>query len=380
MGGLYVMTISFVKIYQNIQGNTSEKLAFDSCLFEINTPFARIQCTTSPDEKELPSNSGRKKYKKRKRITPDMTDIMYIEQNVADLMKEVKDIGFFIYVPTLNDVKQNNVSARDTANNFYLKYKMSPAINMHGCNGTQNSLITQINGENYVIPADCRFFCYDVKEITTKVDLMSAPYDLVLLDPPWWNKYIRRKRAKCEEAGYQMLYNEELTCIPIPALTLPGSLIAVWCTNSPSHFSSLCDVIFPAWDVEYIAKWFWVKVTRGGDPVCQFSPPPGKQPFEQIVFGCRKGGQRLQPLPEENKLIISVPSAIHSHKPPLRDVLVPYLPATPQCLELFARYLLPGWTSWGYEVLKLQHCSLYKEIRRHRPAEPCPGDRNRSRC
>ena len=52
--------------------------------------------------------------------------------------------------------------------------------------------------------------------------------------------------------------------------------------------------------------------------MCPFSPPPGKQPFEQIVFGCRKGGKKLQPLPEENKLIISVPSAIHSHKPPLK--------------------------------------------------------------
>jgi hypothetical protein len=41
------------------------------------------------------------------------------------------------------------------------------------------------------------------------------------------------------------------------------------------------------------------------------------------------------------------------------DVLAPYLPTKPRCMEIFARYLLPGWTSWGCEVLKLQHLSLY---------------------
>jgi hypothetical protein len=43
------------------------------------------------------------------------------------------------------------------------------------------------------------------------------------------------------------------------------------------------------------------------------------------------------------------------------DVLAPYLPTKPRCMEIFARYLLPGWTSWGCEVLKLQHLSLYKD-------------------
>jgi len=38
------------------------------------------------------------------------------------------------------------------------------------------------------------------------------------------------------------------------------------------------------------------------------------------------------------------------------DVLAPYLPENPQCLELFARNLTPGWTSWGNEVLNFQRC------------------------
>lgn len=41
------------------------------------------------------------------------------------------------------------------------------------------------------------------------------------------------------------------------------------------------------------------------------------------------------------------------------DVLKPYIGAEARCLELFARSLQPGWTSWGNEVLKFQHTSYF---------------------
>ncbi|KAI4806853.1 hypothetical protein KUCAC02_017647 [Chaenocephalus aceratus] len=62
---------------------------------------------------------------------------------------------------------------------------------------------------------------------------------------------------------------------------------------------------------------------------------------------------------EDQRLIVSVPSALHSQKPSLSEVLKPYLGAEAKCLELFARSLLPGWTSWGNEVLKFQHTSYF---------------------
>lgn len=42
------------------------------------------------------------------------------------------------------------------------------------------------------------------------------------------------------------------------------------------------------------------------------------------------------------------------------EIIKEYLPDEPKCLEIFARYLLPGWTSWGLEILKFQHLSLYE--------------------
>lgn len=41
------------------------------------------------------------------------------------------------------------------------------------------------------------------------------------------------------------------------------------------------------------------------------------------------------------------------------EVLKPYIAAEAKRLELFARSLQPGWTSWGNEVLKFQHTSYF---------------------
>ncbi|GLH06216.1 Uncharacterized protein GBIM_11711 [Gryllus bimaculatus] len=191
--------------------------------------------------------------------------------------------------------------------------------------------------------------------------LHSHPTDQFGANPPWWNKYIRRKKSKCTEASYQMMYNDSLKNLPIAELLSPDALVAVWCTNSDQNINALLTEVFPDWGVKYLGTWIWLKVTNSGEPICAFADPPKKQPYERIIFGCNSEKSRCYNVPEDEKIIISVPSAIHSHKPPLSDVLSSYLPPEPNCLELFARYLLPNWTSWGNEVLKLQHISLFKE-------------------
>jgi hypothetical protein len=117
------------------------------------------------------------------------------------LIEEGRKLGHFSYMPTSNDWQNNNRAARDKAQNFYLLCPVSPFLRLHGANSLGQALITQVNSESYLVPAECKFFNYDVSEIQHKLDLLSCPFDLVLLDPPWWNKYIRRKRAKCVGAG-----------------------------------------------------------------------------------------------------------------------------------------------------------------------------------
>lgn len=55
-----------------------------------------------------------------------------------------------------------------------------------------------------------------------------------------------------------------------------------------------------------------------------------------------------------NYVFMCIPSAVHSQKPYLGDILRKYVGEDINGLELFARNLLPCWTSWGNEVLKFQ--------------------------
>lgn len=196
------------------------------------------------------------------------------------------------------------------------------------------------------------------------------------------------------------MYNEDIAAIPVQNLLSQNCLVAVWCTNAPTNITAVKNVIFPRWGVEYVATWYWLKVTVDLQPLCGFGTGSKKQPYERIILG-RVGDINNVP---DCQLVVSVPSALHSHKPPLLgknsselhtseppclfilfidclnshknsynifkivyvslpDILSPFAKAeNPQTLELFARYLLPNTTSVGYEPLKWQHDSLYEEI------------------
>lgn len=113
--------------------------------------------------------------------------------------------------------------------------------------------------------------------------------------------------------SYSMMYNEDIAAIPVKDLLAPSALIAVWCTNAPSNITAIKDLIFPRWGVEYVTTWYWIKVTTDLEPLCEFGTGSQKQPYERIIIG--KTGE-LKNVPD-CKLIVSVPSALHSHKPPL---------------------------------------------------------------
>ncbi|CAB1349522.1 unnamed protein product [Coregonus sp. 'balchen'] len=200
-----------------------------------------------------------------------------------------------------------------------------------GCSTTHLDLFTRITencmdcamevtlmGENYIIPPRCAFLLSDF-------------------------------------ARMQPL----LKRLPVPLLTSTGCVVVTWVTNRPSHLRFVRDELYPHWGVEVLAEWFWVKVTRSGEYVFPLDSPH-KKPYEVLVLGRYRGSLRKTELPmEEQRVIVSVPSALHSHKPSLSEVLRPYVGADAQCLELFARSLQPGWTSWGNEVIKFQHVSYY---------------------
>lgn len=63
-----------------------------------------------------------------------------------------------------------------------------------GANDIEYAITFESNGIGHVIPANCKFINTDIQNI--KEFEQTNGYDLIVMDPPWWNKYVRRSK-KC---------------------------------------------------------------------------------------------------------------------------------------------------------------------------------------
>uniref|UniRef100_A0A3Q3L2U4 Methyltransferase 4, N6-adenosine n=1 Tax=Mastacembelus armatus TaxID=205130 RepID=A0A3Q3L2U4_9TELE len=218
------------------------------------------------------------------------------------------------------------------------------------------SAVVTLMGEEYVIPQHSAFLLSDFKQIQPLIHY-GRKFDLIVMDPPWQNKSVKRSRR------YDFLPSSQLKGLPIPLLAAPNCLVVTWVTNRCSHQRCVRDELYPHWGVEVIAEWFWVKVSTSGQFVFPLDSPH-KKPYEVLVLGRYRppsdtSKRSSEVLVEDHRLIVSTPSVFHSQKPSLSEVLKPYVGAEAKCLELFARSLQPRWTSWGNEVLKFQHTRYF---------------------
>ncbi|XP_061778183.1 N(6)-adenine-specific methyltransferase METTL4 isoform X3 [Nerophis ophidion] len=217
--------------------------------------------------------------------------------------------------------------------------------------------VVTLMGEEYVIPPRTAFLLSDFSRMEPLLRY-GRKFDVIVMDPPWENKSVKRSRR------YSSLPSSQLKRLPLPSLASPNCLVVTWVTNRPKHLRFVRDELYPHWGVEIVAEWLWVKVTTEGQFVFPLDSPH-KKPYEVLVLGRysrsqEKSSTESVSTPVENqRLVVSVPSALHSHKPSLSEVLKPYVGGDASCLELFARSLQPGWTSWGNEVLRFQHTSYF---------------------
>lgn len=248
-------------------------------LFEINSPYVRKkpnnrkkkqsltetdlqnQCSNSDQTHTIMLNAVSEVKKKYKKFLPLLVRTRVLEK----LETSLKD----------------NKSALECADWIYEQTGKVLVTNISGGN-LGPAIVKLVHNERFIFPSNSQFYCKDVANIGT--ELKGLEFDLILLDPPWWNKYIRRKRKKCPYA-YEMMFNCDLKEIPIEKLLSRSGLVVVWCTNSSQHLNYLVKEIFPKWKVSFVAKWFWLKVTQNGEPVCEFSNPPGRFLSVKLYFG-----------------------------------------------------------------------------------------------
>jgi N6-adenosine-specific RNA methylase IME4 len=218
---------------------------------------------------------------------------------------------------------------------------------------------------SFTIPPRSTFFLSDsthsdafrasFRQVTDEYTL-PRHFDLVLLDPPWPNRSAKRKGAY-EQVGGMPYLKKMLLRMDLDNYLEHNALVGVWITNKEALREHVLGPggLFETWNVGLVEEWVWIKTTTGGEPMFDIDTAMRK-PYEVLLLGraAPNSWTTMAHAPTVKRRVIAAVPDVHSRKPCLKELLESYLPdpADYTALEVFSRYLVSGWTSWGNEVLK----------------------------
>jgi N6-adenosine-specific RNA methylase IME4 len=218
----------------------------------------------------------------------------------------------------------------------------------------------------FTIPPRSTFFLSDsthsdsfrasFREVTDEYTL-PRHFDLVLMDPPWPNRSAKRKGGTYEQVGGMPYLKKMLLKMDLDNYLEHNALVGVWITNKEALREHVLGPggLFETWNVGLVEEWVWIKTTTKGEPMFDMDTLMRK-PYEILLLGraAPNSWTTMTHAPTIKRRVIAAVPDIHSRKPCVKELLEPYMPdpIDYSALEVFSRYLVSGWTSWGNEVLK----------------------------
>ncbi|KAK1811528.1 hypothetical protein LTR12_014076 [Friedmanniomyces endolithicus] len=202
-------------------------------------------------------------------------------------------------------------------------------------------------------------------------------FDFILLDPPWPNRSVKRTHQTAGST-YNIAANlrdieDLLLGMDLDMLMADECLVGVWITNKQAVRELVLDEcgLFDSWGVQLVEEWIWLKTTVHGEPVTPLDAL-WRKPSEVLLLGRRRGVDRTHvsndpaEVDTRRRVLMGVPD-LHSRKPCLKELIEPLLPShdSYRALEVFARYLVAGWWSWGDECIKFNSGECWEEPRRN---------------
>jgi N6-adenosine-specific RNA methylase IME4 len=170
----------------------------------------------------------------------------------------------------------------------------------------------------------------------------------ILADPPW--RFVNRTGKMAPEhkrlSRYHTMTFEEIMSLPVEKLTREPAHLYLWCPNAllPEGLA-----VMTAWGFRYKANIVWHKVRKDGGSDGRGVGFYFRNVTELILFGTRgKHARTLAPGRRQVNLLASRKRE-HSRKPDELYDLIEACSPRPY-LELFARGIRKGWTSWGREA------------------------------
>jgi hypothetical protein len=102
--------------------------------------------------------------------------------------------------PSQEDFEKNNETARKSSSTFFNEICQMDPDKFSGGNNSDRPILVNIKGNEYLIPNNSEFFCCDISRLINSIPATNK-FDFILMDPPWWNKYVRRRKKHQESAG-----------------------------------------------------------------------------------------------------------------------------------------------------------------------------------
>lgn len=221
----------------------------------------------------------------------------------------------------------------------------------------------------YFIPSQASFLvadCNSTEQFRNHIRWMSSEhdhsrkFDFILLDPPWENRSVKRKANYTTSSVQSMIEDMDLS-----SYLQANGFVGIWVTNKSAHRDLVLGEggLFQSINVTLVEEWIWIKTTTKGAPITELDGV-WRKPYEVMLLGQAPQSrlQLAQPAKEIRRRVIAGVPDLHSRKPCLKTLIEPYLPQDHQVLEVFARYLVQGWTSWGNEVLKFNYEGYHREV------------------
>jgi len=217
----------------------------------------------------------------------------------------------------------------------------------------------------FTIPPHSTFFLSDsthsdafrstFRQLTDEYGLRRH-FDLVLLDPPWPNRSAKRKGAY-EQVGGMPFLKRMLLRMDVDSYLAHKAWVGVWITNKDALRSHVLGPggLFETWNVGLMEEWVWIKTTTNGEAMFDMDSVVRK-PYEILLLGraAPNAWTAVAHAPVVKRRVIAAVPDMHSRKPCLKGLFESFglVPQGYSALEVFSRYLVAGWMSWGNEVLK----------------------------
>ncbi|KAF4592507.1 MT-A70 family [Ophiocordyceps camponoti-floridani] len=233
-------------------------------------------------------------------------------------------------------------------------------FHLERCSSTADS---DVDSDNVMVPVGARYICGPLEDTREALIEASPRFDLIVLDPPWPNRSVRRRKSSYNTPRTLPAVRRLLLQVPVAARLAANGLVAVWVTNKPAAHSLLTSAagVFAAWGLEPepVAEWTWLKIAASGQPLYDVDST-WRKPWERLVIAKRPGG--CVPRALADKIMVAAPD-LHSRKPSLRLLFGDVLERDDYVgLEVFARNLTAGWWSWGDEVVKFQRSGCWLPV------------------